>query len=138
MTNMDDLVIGIKEHEGFRGKVYEDHLGFPTVGYGTKMPLTKKEATVLLRLRLTEMVEELFMKRSIFRRLPVEAQNILAEMAYQMGVPNLMKFRKTWAFLEEHEFIEASIEMLDSQWHKQTPSRAKELSKRMKQIKTQG
>ena len=138
MKNIDDLIFSIKEHEGFRGEVYQDHLGFDTVGYGTKMPITRKEATVLLRLRLTAMTEKLFDRQPIFRYLPPEAQSILSEMAYQMGVAGLMKFKKTWDFLEDHDFQSASVEMLNSKWHKQTPSRAEELASRMKQIKTEG
>ena len=132
MINLDKLVTDIKEEEGFRGEVYKDHLGFDTVGYGTKMPLSKIEATVLLRMRLDAMIAELKTKKTLFAQLPFEVQEILCEMAYQIGVPGLMKFSNTWGFLEDHDFEAASIEMLDSLWHKQTPERAKRLSARMK------
>jgi len=160
MTNMDDLVISIKEHEGFSPIPYIDPLvrkelaksdpdvletiekHLPdlklTIGYGTLLRMNKKEATVLLRLRLATMVEKLFSVQSIFRYLPSKAQNIFAEMAYQLGVAGVMKFKKTWALAEEHEFEAVSVEMLNSKWHKQTPERSEELASRMKQIKTQG
>ncbi|MDA3909508.1 MAG: hypothetical protein PF437_10515 [Sulfurimonas sp.] len=43
----------------------------------------------------------------------------IAEMAYQMGLSGLLKFRKTWKYLEEHEFEKAAVEMLDSKWYRQ-------------------
>ncbi len=30
----DDAILAIKEHEGFRGKIYEDVAGYKTIGYG--------------------------------------------------------------------------------------------------------
>jgi len=131
---LDNLVIGIKEHEGFENHVYKDSLGFDTLGYGTKMPISKKEATVLLRMRLDDIINDLKKRQPIFNQMPEEARSILSNMAYQMGVTGLLKFKKTWEYLQEHEFKKASVEMLDSMWYKQTPERAKELSNRMKKI----
>lgn len=36
------LIEEIKQEEGFSGTVYKCTEGFDTVGYGTKLPLTKK------------------------------------------------------------------------------------------------
>ena len=128
---LDDLVVSIKTHEGFEGNVYEDHLGYETVGYGTKMPISRKEATVLLRMRLSDKIEALKKRKPVFAQLPAEAQKVLAEMAYQLGVAGLLKFKKTWEHLENHDFYEASAEGLDSLWARQTPKRAKELMERL-------
>ena len=134
MLDLDNVVIDLKEHEGFRGEVYQDTLGYDTVGYGTKMPLSQREATVILRMRLIDMVKKLDDLQPIFKTLPVTAQEILANMAYQMGVIGLLQFRKTWLYLEDHNFKDASIEMLDSLWATQTPNRAKELSEKMAKL----
>ncbi len=131
---LDDLVVSIKKHEGFRGEVYKDHLINVTLGYGTLMPITQIEATLLLRNRLDKMIKELSLKEPVFNSVPPQAQSILSEMAYQMGVNGLLKFKKTWRFLESHDFESASVEMLDSKWAKQTPNRAKELSDRLKKV----
>ena len=131
---LDDLVVSIKENEGFRGEVYQDHLENDTLGYGTLMPISPIEATVLLRMRLDGMIKELSTKEPVFNMVPPEAQSILAEMAYQMGVNGLLKFKKTWKYLQAHDFEAAAKEMLDSKWHEQTPNRAKELSERMSKV----
>ena len=125
---IDNLVQKIKEHEGFRGDVYKDSLGFNTVGYGTKMPISKMEATTLLRTRLMKKIDELTLKEPSFNTMPDDIREVLCEMSYQMGVNGVLKFRKMWKALKEGNYERAADEMLDSRWAKQTPSRAKELS----------
>ena len=52
----------VKAHEGFRSRVYKDHLGYDTIGYGTlvrDMELTKDIAEQLLVDRLQDNVERL-------------------------------------------------------------------------------
>ncbi len=68
------------------------------------------------------------------------AYNILVQMAFQMGSnpktkKGLAGFEKTLQFIKDGEYNKASKEMLDSTWHDQTPSRAKELSNLMAKIK---
>ena len=55
-------------------------------------------------------------------------------MCYQLGVTGFSKFKKTIAYLQNKEWRNASIEMLDSRWAKQTPNRAKEMSNRVKKL----
>lgn len=131
---IDELVKQIKKHEGFRGETYLDHLGNPTIGYGTLEPITMTEATVLLRSRLLQKEKELSDRSEIFRHSNSEVKTILMNMAYQMGVTGLLKFKKTFLYLQEHDYSSASLEMLDSTWAKQTPSRARELSNKMAKI----
>ena len=129
---MNELINSIKEHEGFVSDVYKDSLGFDTVGYGTKMPLSKEEAELILKHRLNDKTNKIIEKKPIILTLPQDKQFILFEMAYQLGVGGLLKFKKMWKAIEEKDYTEASVEMLDSRWANQTPSRAKELSERMR------
>ena len=55
-------------------------------------------------------------------------------MCYQLGVTGVSKFKKTIAYLQNKQWEEASVEMLDSLWARQTPNRAKELSNRVKEV----
>ena len=129
---MNELINSIKEHEGFVSDVYKDSLGFDTVGYGTKMPLSKEEAELILKHRLNDKINKIIEKKPIILTLPQDKQFVLFEMAYQLGVGGLLKFKKMWKAIKEKDYTEASIEMLDSRWANQTPSRAKELSERMR------
>lgn len=125
---MVDLIEDIKENEGFNGSPYFDTLGFPTIGYGTKLPLSQDEAKLILVSRLGAKLYELRRVQSLFATLPQDKQNIIAEMSYQMGVSGVMNFKNMWFALQKKDYVTASVEMLNSKWAKQTPKRAKELS----------
>ena len=56
-------------------------------------------------------------------------KEVVVEMCYQLGLAGFSKFKMTISYLEKENYIEASKEMLDSKWAKQTPNRAKKLSK---------
>ena len=55
-------------------------------------------------------------------------------MAFQLGLPRLSKFKKFKEALDKQDYVSASIEMLDSRWAKQTPNRANELAETMRNI----
>ncbi|AZV46854.1 hypothetical protein C3L23_06080 [Nautilia sp. PV-1] len=133
---MGDLMVTelIKKHEGFEGMPYNDSLGFPTIGYGTKLPITEEEAEILLEYRLKRMIRELIQKESFFEKLPEDAQKVIADMTYQLGVGGVLKFKKMWTALKKGDYKKAADEMLDSRWAKQTPNRAKELAEIMRSL----
>ena len=133
--NIDNLLLELKEHEGFSGIPYNDSLGNQTIGFGTLLPLSKVEATVLLRMRLLNKEEELIIKEPRYLNLKDEVKEIILNMAYNIGVAGVMKFRKMWLALEDHDYEKASKEMLASKWHIQVPNRAEKLAGKMKKIK---
>ena len=53
-------------------------------------------------------------------------------MVFQLGIGGVSKFKKMWEALEKGDYTEASFQMMDSRWAKQTPSRAESLSKIMR------
>ncbi len=131
---MKILIEYIKKSEGFEGSEYKDHLGFSTLGYGTKLPLSKDEAELLLKYRLNKKIEHLLQEKPFIVNLDDNKQAVLYEMAYQLGVGGLLRFKRMWSAIKSTDFEKASIEMLDSLWAKQTPTRAKELAFKMKKV----
>ena len=125
------LIGSIMKHEGFEGKPYKDTEGFLTIGYGTKLPINKEEGKLLLNYRLDKLKSELVQKEPGILNLPPDKQDVLFEMAYQMGVNGVLKFKRMWKALENFDYIQAAVEMLDSRWATQTPSRAQALAKIM-------
>jgi len=121
------LIEQIKEHEGFRGMPYTDTRGFPTIGYGTKLPIDEEEAELLLKKRLNDTVKDLKRNYPNFDNLPPTIQEVLLDMGYNMGVPNLMKFRKMWQAIDEGDWEKMADEMVDSRWYHQVGNRAKHL-----------
>ena len=62
-----------------------------------------------------------------------DAKIIIIEMIFQLGGTGVSKFRKMWQALQQDppDYAEASVQMLDSRWAKQTPNRAKEMARHM-------
>ena len=60
--------------------------------------------------------------------------SILCNMCFQLGKAGVGKFKKMFENVAKLNFKEASLEMLDSRWAKQTPNRAKYLSDKMSQV----
>tara|TARA_R100001460_G_C3417066_1_gene160404 strand:- start:237 stop:416 length:180 start_codon:yes stop_codon:yes gene_type:complete len=54
------------------------------------------------------------------------------DMAFNMGVPRLCKFKNMWAAIHDGNYEIASLEMMDSRWARQVGSRAVKLSDAMK------
>ena len=129
---MIELEKQLKEHEGFKGMPYDDSLGYPTIGFGTKLPLNEDEAELLLKHRLKQKKDELIEAMPFVYNLPDDKQRVLYEMSYQLGVGGVLLFTRMWRALKSGDFESASIEMLDSKWAVQTPQRAKKLSEIMR------
>ena len=125
------LIDNIKISEGYRSRPYrctENHL---TVGYGfaiKDLELDEDICDMILERKVAKLVERLESNLPYLPSLPKEVQDVLIEMAYQMGVSGLLKFKKTLMYIETKDYKDASVEMLDSRWAKQTPNRAKKLS----------
>lgn len=67
------------------------------------------------------------------RHMGPERQAIVLSMAYQMGIPRLLRFRQTIKAWWEMDFETAAREMLDSVWaRRETPARAKRHSEAMR------
>tara|TARA_R100001082_G_scaffold64188_2_gene36116 strand:- start:609 stop:1016 length:408 start_codon:yes stop_codon:yes gene_type:complete len=132
-----DLKESIKQHEGYVGIVYKDSLGIDTIGYGfaiKDLELDEDICDMILDRKLDNLKSMIKLKFDWFKYMPPEIQDVVMEMCYQLGVTGVSKFKKTIAFLRNKQWKEASVEMLDSLWARQTPNRAKELSNRVKAL----
>ena len=128
---MNRLLNEIKNDEGFMPNPYKDSLGIPTIGYGTKLPLDKDEAELLLKHRFEKIKKELEQRVLFLKELDQQAQDILLNMAYNMGVPRLLGFKRMLKALNQKDYKRASDEMIDSKWYKQVGDRARRLVLKM-------
>lgn len=133
----------IKLEESFRSKPYYCSEQFPTVGYGERVgnkndPLpnitrTEKESLDFVRKRIADAITRLSTMYPIaWSKCNQQRQAILISMVYQLGLTGIANFKKMWTALESNNFEEASRQMLDSLWAKQTKNRALRHSKTMK------
>lgn len=123
----------IELEEGWRDKPYYCSEGYPTVGYGFKIAdkdaplpkfcLPKSAGDAWLMHNLNDLVDHLS-KYQWFNKLNDARKAIILSMAYQMGISGVLKFKNMIKAIEQDDYRNAALEMLDSRWAKQTPQRA--------------
>lgn len=139
-----NLKESIKIHEGFRSSVYLCPTGHPTVGYGFRVadlspdelalnagvvePMSKEVAEKILDIKITKFKKQVYNALPWLTYAPMDIQDALCEMAYQMGVAGLLGFKNTLAMIKERRYSEAAENMLKSKWATQTPKRAKQIA----------
>ena len=125
------LIDQIKEHEGFRSTVYQCTEGHDTIGFGFKvadLELDLDLAEEILVRKLEHLIRRVKNRFSWVNYAPYEIQDVVYNMCYQMGVSGFSKFKKTIQYLIDKDYENASRDMLDSRWSRQTPNRIIELS----------
>ena len=151
----EDLVNKLITHEGLRLQVYKDTLGIDTIGIGRNLKdrgitdeelewmdipsidtvyehgITEADAMYLAQNDVQIVEEELVRAHPCVEELDAVRQLILIDMAFNMGVPRLSKFKKMWAAIHENKFDVAAKEMLDSRWATQVKSRSTKLAHAM-------
>ena len=139
-----NLKESIKIHEGFRDSVYLCPTGHPTVGYGFRVadlsadelalnagvvePMSKEVAEKILDIKITKFKKQVYNALPWLTYAPMDIQDALCEMAYQMGVAGLLGFKNTLAMIKERKYTQAAENMLKSKWATQTPKRAKQIA----------
>ena len=132
-----ELLKEIKRHEGFEPRVYKCTEGVDTIGYGfaiKDLHLDEDIAELILMRKIQKLLERIIVAFSWFENSPEEVKFVVTNMCYQLGVRGFSKFKQTIYYLETEQYEEASLEMLDSLWAKQTPNRAKELSEQISSL----
>ncbi len=127
MLNFKQLIERIAVNEGFRSKVYKCSEGVDTIGHGFTW-LSEEESLHILTGRVSQLHLKLLDDLDWYKDMPPEIQGVIIEMCFQIGFSGVMKFRKMIANMQDKNWKEASKEMLDSLWAKQTPSRANRLA----------
>ena len=141
--NLERLLESVKEHEGYRNKVYLDTLGKRTVGVGHLCVEDfweddkEYEESFLMEILQKDLQEAIRGAKELMQEhgcadIDERAEEILIEMVFQLGRTGVSKFKNMWKALSEHNYVGASFEMLDSRWAKQTPNRAKNMADQMK------
>ena len=128
---MIDLLDRVCLHEGFRSKPYEDSLGITTIGHGLTY-LTEAESRRIVDERLGRIGESLIAARPWITEHSREVFEVLVEMSFQLGLTGCLNFKDMWMAIKVKDYVQASREMLDSKWHKQTPERCEKLAEIMR------
>ena len=151
----EHLLQELVKHEGLRLQVYQDTLGIDTIGIGRNLKdrgiskeeldeldiptidhvyeygITEADAMLLAENDVQIVEEELLRAHPCVEDLDAVRQLVLVDMAFNLGVPRLCKFKKMWAAIHENKFDVAAKEMLDSRWANQVKSRSTKLAHAM-------
>lgn len=126
----------LRRDEGFRSRPYLCPAGFQTIGYGRNLdanPLSEDEGAYLLRndIRRAAMGIALRLPGLLEQVGDVRAR-VLLNMAVNLGVGGLLKFRRMLVALEQGDYGRAADEMLNSVWARQVGRRADRLADAMR------
>lgn len=123
----------IKRDEGFVPNAYQDTEGYWTIGYGRLIDVKKgggisqAEAEYLLKADL-KAIEQSLVSYLWYVRLTPSRKRAIANMAFNLGIGGLLKFKKMIAALERGDYVTAAIEALDSKWATQVGERAQRIA----------
>lgn len=121
----------IKFQEGLSTRLYKDTQGKWTIGYGFNLSdneLPEDICQTLLVREIVKVVNELRRRLPWYEDLDDARKKALISMGYQLGVGNLMKFKKMLDALEKGNYELAYTEALASKWAEQTPKRARQVA----------
>tara|TARA_B100000029_G_scaffold512499_1_gene609303 strand:+ start:3178 stop:3624 length:447 start_codon:yes stop_codon:yes gene_type:complete len=147
--NIDKLREQLKIDEGCVYEIYNDHLGFATFGIGHLVRESDPEHGNPVGTKVGEdrvasafnsdietVVSDCNKLYPEFENLPEEAQQIIANMMFNLGYPRLSKFRGMKAGVDARNWQDAADEMVDSRWYRQVGARAERLVARMREIES--
>lgn len=128
------IIEDLKRHEGFRELPYKDTEGFLTIGYGLNIDagITKEEAEMILVSRVVKIKNKLSTLIPSWNTLNGARQDVLINMAYNIGIDGLLKFKRMLARLNDRNYEEAAQEMKASKWAVQVKTRSTELIETMR------
>ena len=145
--NIEKLREQLEIDEGVKYEVYNDHLGYATFGIGHLVTESDPEQGQSLGTAVSsERVAEAFesdiqsvlrdcnVLYSDFHNLPEEAQQVIANMMFNLGRPRLSKFAGMKRGVDARDWNQAADEMVDSNWYRQVTNRADRLVERIRAL----
>ena len=145
--NVEMLREQLEIDEGVKYEIYVDHLGYPTFGIGHLIiesdpengqavgtPVSEDRVAEAFDSDLQGVLSDCNKLYEDFDDQPEEAQQIIANMMFNMGLTRLSKFRNMKSCVDQRDWMGAGEEMMDSRWYNQVPNRAGRLENRMKLI----
>jgi len=147
--NVEKLREQLKIDEGCVYEIYNDHLGYPTFGIGHLVRESDPENGSPVGTKVSEdrvadafdddieiVLSDCNKLYPDFEDLPEEAQQIIANMMFNLGRPRLSKFVGMKRGVDEKDWNSAADEMVDSRWYRQVGARAERLVNRMREIES--
>ena len=133
--------------EGRVDALYNDHLGYATFGvghlvlesdpeYGSEIgtPVSESRVIEAFEQDCENVLRDCHILYEDFDDLPEEAQQVIANMMFNMGRPRLSKFKGMKRGIDSNQWNDAADEMVDSNWYRQVTNRADRLVERIRAL----
>lgn len=126
------------KHEGEVNHAYQDSEGYWTIGVGHLIDKQKggkishEISMLILDDDIAEVMNQCDRAFDWFDDLDEVRKIVILNMVFNLGLAGFKDFKKTIQYIDNENYNEASIEMLDSKWASQVGPRAAELSEMMK------
>ena len=138
MLDFARLEIRVADDEGFRAHAYQDTVGVWTIGYGSTRingePVTETTPAIsepdARRLLRADLYNALITCQAIYEnydQLSPARQEVLANMAYNLGAAGLSRFKRMNEAVRRHDILAWCAEMRASKWWNQVGNRAPRL-----------
>ena len=145
--NIEKLREQLEIDEGCVYKIYNDHLGYPTFGIGHLViesdpengqeigtPVSESRVIEAFEQDVQTVLSDCAILYPDFNELPEEAQQVIANMMFNMGRPRLSGFKGMKRGVDSRDWNAAADEMVDSRWYRQVGARAERLVERMRNV----
>ena len=145
--NLEKLREQLEIDEGVKYEIYLDHLGYPTFGVGHLViesdpehgaevgtPISESRVAEAFESDIVGVLSDCETLYPDFGDLPEEAQQIIANMMFNLGRPRLSKFKGMKRGIDSRDWNAAADEMVDSAWYRQVTNRADRLVERMRAL----
>lgn len=122
--------------EGRRRRLYKDTVGKWTIGVGRNIEdrgLRDDEIDLMLSNDIDEAVGIARALLPNFDKLDDVRQEVVTNMALNLGMTRLSGFKQFLAALMRFDFQRATAEMMDSKWYEQVGDRGKRLAYAMRE-----
>ena len=129
-VDMDLLRQELERDEGKKKLLYKDTKGKWTIGIGHNIQdrgLSDAAIAFIFEEDMRDHMAELERALPWVSSLPEPAQRVLANMAFNMGVPTLLTFKNTLGAFQAHSWEKAAEGMEASLWAHQVGARADRL-----------
>ena len=129
--NLERIKATLTKHEGLRLQMYKCSVGIYTIGVGHNLEdkgISERAAQVMLEDDIEDAITDLERNISYFKDLPTLVQEALVNLCFNLGMPRLMQFKKTLAYLKAGKYEKAANEVLDSRYASQVGYRALEVA----------
>lgn len=137
--NLNDRMVALLSlHEGRVPHAYQDSLGYWTIGVGHLIDkrkggkLPERIIDALLEHDIKEHSLPLYQALPWLSSLDEVRQAVLLDMAFNLGVAGLLKWKNTLAAIERGDYSAAAAAMEASLWARQVKSRARRLVRMMR------